>query len=311
METNAAFPTSPDSSTRDFGSDFASMYRSIFPPKFTLPSSLSLTPSTRSSFSDSDSNSDDHHHNHNATSQRLSQAQLILESQELRDHYDLCSSHLRDLADELDSLRRENSHLRSANADLVKLLSSQAAFQSFLLSSSSSSAYQSPSTTSFLDDFRRLGFGSLGPRDGVVSDEASDISPTSVIERNRFDVVDRVALPKSISVRSSNRPRVPSQLVSGSPTQSQVKVFNQGMVKTELCNKWEETGTCPYGENCQFAHGVRELRPVMRHPRYKTQLCRMVAAGGKCPYGHRCHFRHSLTEQERLQLAVAAETRFD
>lgn len=75
----------------------------------------------------------------------------------------------------------------------------------------------------------------------------------------------------------------------------QFEVYNQGMLKTELCNKWEETGTCPYGNQCQFAHGIAELRPVIRHPRYKTEVCRMVLAGVVCPYGHRCHFRHSIT----------------
>lgn len=78
------------------------------------------------------------------------------------------------------------------------------------------------------------------------------------------------------------------------------EVYNQGMFKTELCNKWEETGACPYGDQCQFAHGVAELRPVIRHPRYKTQVCRMVLAGGVCPYGHRCHFRHSITPADRF-----------
>jgi butyrate response factor len=80
------------------------------------------------------------------------------------------------------------------------------------------------------------------------------------------------------------------------------EVYNQGMFKTELCNKWEETGACPYGHKCQFAHGVAELRTVIRHPRYKTQVCRMVLACEPCPYGHRCHFRHTLTPAERLLL---------
>lgn len=80
----------------------------------------------------------------------------------------------------------------------------------------------------------------------------------------------------------------------------ELEVYNQGMWKTELCNKWQETGACPYGDHCQFAHGIKELRPVIRHPRYKTQACRMVLAGVVCPYGHRCHFRHSLTEHDRL-----------
>jgi butyrate response factor 1 len=81
---------------------------------------------------------------------------------------------------------------------------------------------------------------------------------------------------------------------------AELDVCNQGMFKTELCNKWEETGACPYGDQCQFAHGVAELRPVIRHPRYKTEVCRMVLTGQVCPYGHRCHFRHSLTAAERL-----------
>jgi butyrate response factor 1 len=120
--------------------------------------------------------------------------QLILECQELRDH-------LHDLNNVIDSLRRENANLRSANTDLVKLLSSPAALQNFL----NASAYLNP----FLaDDFRPLGTGVLGPRDGVGSDEASNISPTSVImERNRFNA-DRFSLPKSISVRSSGYKRV-------------------------------------------------------------------------------------------------------
>lgn len=81
-----------------------------------------------------------------------------------------------------------------------------------------------------------------------------------------------------------------------------IEVYNQGMQKTELCNKWEETGECPYGNNCRFAHGIAELRPVIRHPRYKTEICRMFISGNMCPYGHRCHFRHSSpTHQDILQ----------
>lgn len=80
----------------------------------------------------------------------------------------------------------------------------------------------------------------------------------------------------------------------------ELQVYNQGMTKTELCNKWQQTGACPYGDHCQFAHGIEELRPVLRHPRYKTEVCRMVLAGDPCPYGHRCHFRHALTQEEKL-----------
>jgi len=79
----------------------------------------------------------------------------------------------------------------------------------------------------------------------------------------------------------------------------ELEVYDQGMFKTELCNKWQETGECPYGDHCQFAHGIGEIRPVIRHPRYKTEVCRMVLAGDTCPYGHRCHFRHALSPSDR------------
>ncbi|CAI8605004.1 unnamed protein product [Vicia faba] len=162
--------------------------------------------------------------------------------------------------------------------------------------------------------------------------EASDESPTSVIDNNGVET-ERFSLPKSISVRSNGYLKIAqppavvtnnnacrtkggtrSRASSTQPDQVQkvyvrggqkeeepleMTVYNQGMFKTELCNKWQETGACPYSDHCQFAHGIGELRPVIRHPRYKTEVCRMVLAGVVCPYGHRCHFRHALTEQEK------------
>lgn len=298
---------------QNFGTDFASLYHSIFPPKSPLPTTTSISlmssPSTCSSSIDDAVSS---------TQNRLNQARLILQYQELNDHYDLCRARLIDLLSEAESLRHENAELRLANAELLKLLSSQASFHNLLLSSSYPNR-------SFLQDLRRL---------STEDEEHSD---------NRTNLFDnRFSLPKSISVRStgftkanlppppppppvantgptlsrsSTRSRAPpSQLGSASQQQQRVymagkgeedkeavelEVYNQGMMKTELCNKWQETGACPYGDHCQFAHGITELRPVIRHPRYKTELCRMVLAGDTCPYGHRCHFRHTLTDQER------------
>uniref|UniRef100_A0A6N2LG98 C3H1-type domain-containing protein n=1 Tax=Salix viminalis TaxID=40686 RepID=A0A6N2LG98_SALVM len=112
----------------------------------------------------------------------------------------------------------------------------------------------------------------------------------------------RVYVPGGGGERRRRRRRRRRVIERGIASGMELEVFNQGMWKTELCNKWQETGTCPYGNHCQFAHGIGELRPVIRHPRYKTQACRMVLAGGACPYGHRCHFRHSLTDQDRLLL---------
>ncbi|XP_008555972.1 mRNA decay activator protein ZFP36L1 [Microplitis demolitor] len=66
--------------------------------------------------------------------------------------------------------------------------------------------------------------------------------------------------------------------------------------KTELCRPFEESGTCKYGDKCQFAHGYNELRNLTRHPKYKTELCRTFHTIGFCPYGPRCHFIHNFEE---------------
>lgn len=80
---------------------------------------------------------------------------------------------------------------------------------------------------------------------------------------------------------------------SGSLPASKV---NPSRYKTELCRPYQENGSCKYGEKCQFAHGLQELRTVNRHPKYKTDLCKTYHSVGFCPYGPRCHFIHSLEE---------------
>ncbi|KAJ4822400.1 hypothetical protein Tsubulata_008937 [Turnera subulata] len=319
-ETKQSPPPLPSSPPPDypanhqFASTFTSLYHSIFPPKTSpLPTSLSLTPSTSSPSSATTATAASSAHDM-ATEHRLHQARLILEYQELCDHYERSLSRLQALTEELQVLREENADLRLANGELINILSL--------------SSIQSPLT-------------------GNCNAAVSDFGPAAVVEPIRLERprnADRVSLPKSISVRSSGytkpnqtvaggnagainkgistRPRLASQLhqLVSEPVQQKVyvaggggkrpddagavelDVYNQGMWKTELCNKWQERGTCPYGDHCQFAHGITELRPVIRHPRYKTQACRMVLAGDICPYGHRCHFRHSLSEQERLLL---------
>ncbi|GLT59258.1 hypothetical protein SLA2020_320870 [Shorea laevis] len=281
---------------QDFSTNLTSWYHSIFPPKSPFPCS-SLTPSTCSSSSDDfqlllDPTSDEI-----ATERRLNEARLILEYHQLCQHYDLCFARLQVLCGELETLRRENAELRFTNSELVKLLSlsSQAAMKRSL---------RNEDITNF------------------------NMQMQMQSEEMNVNGVECSSLPKSLTIRSSgyqkmNRQqgpgpmRIATPLVSGSAPQQgyelpgdrqdeealEFDVYSQGMVKTELCNKWQETGSCPYGDHCQFAHGISELRPVIRHPRYKTEVCKMVLDGKTCPYGHRCHFRHSLTEQERMLIS--------
>ncbi|XDV43487.1 hypothetical protein PO909_011964 [Leuciscus waleckii] len=72
---------------------------------------------------------------------------------------------------------------------------------------------------------------------------------------------------------------------------------NSSRYKTELCRPFEENGACKYGDKCQFAHGIHELRSLSRHPKYKTELCRTFHTIGFCPYGPRCHFIHNAEER--------------
>ncbi|XP_067831255.1 mRNA decay activator protein ZFP36L1-like [Heptranchias perlo] len=69
--------------------------------------------------------------------------------------------------------------------------------------------------------------------------------------------------------------------------------------KTELCRPFQENGFCRYGDKCQFAHGLGELRVLNRHPKYKTERCRTFHTSGFCPYGSRCHFIHNPEEDCR------------
>ncbi|RWW85244.1 hypothetical protein BHE74_00006095 [Ensete ventricosum] len=302
-----------------------------------------------------------------ATENRLYLARLALHYQEMTEDYDLCLSHLRDAAEEVESLRRENASLRAANVELTRRLG--------LLARKHGGRVTPAAAAALADEFRGL---------SVAEPPPAEESPTSVLafqesvsgcQFTRTPVVEkRVSLPKSISIRSSGylklnpgggatsaanpngRFRLSNPVMIGSvcirfphasscnlifcllPKKQQrvsvgggstkkkgersrgedkeeegeeggggamgVEVYHQGMLKTELCNKWEESGECPYSDHCQFAHGIAELRPVLRHPRYKTELCRMVVSGGTCPYGHRCHFRHSISPSDHQRILL-------
>jgi len=79
-------------------------------------------------------------------------------------------------------------------------------------------------------------------------------------------------------------------------TDIEAELVKQSLYKTELCQGWMETGSCRYGSKCQFAHGVEDLRPILRHPKYKTEICKTFSNTGQCPYGKRCRFVHQLSE---------------
>lgn len=83
--------------------------------------------------------------------------------------------------------------------------------------------------------------------------------------------------------------------------------------KTMLCKKYTSGMYCPFGEECQYAHGMAELRSkpavvpaallpeeikkrriekAKKMPGYKTKLCQNYEKNGECEYEDICHFAH-------------------
>lgn len=86
------------------------------------------------------------------------------------------------------------------------------------------------------------------------------------------------------------------QILHNTSASAHAKQTSYSRYKTELCRQFSENGQCKYGDKCQFAHGVDELKDVKRHPKYKTDFCKTFHSKGFCPYGPRCHFIHEINE---------------
>jgi len=91
-------------------------------------------------------------------------------------------------------------------------------------------------------------------------------------------------------------------------TTSSIPLHKQYLYKTEFCRSWMESKTCKYGDKCQFAHGLKELRHLNRHPKYKTEICKSFHEDGTCPFGTRCRFVH-FSNDEKLE-KIKEDTQF-
>ncbi|XVF44236.1 hypothetical protein PTKIN_Ptkin02bG0104200 [Pterospermum kingtungense] len=121
---------------------------------------------------------------------------LMQQHQDMINRHNLCLTRLRQAAKEAEALRLENTSLRSVNRDLNKQLSA--------LIHLASSDYN---TTPFELVNALRGISLSG--DGIGEEEVSDESPTSVIGGAVH--LERVMLPKSISVRSNGYLKMMSQ----------------------------------------------------------------------------------------------------
>jgi len=74
----------------------------------------------------------------------------------------------------------------------------------------------------------------------------------------------------------------------------QVGTVATNLRKTKFCRNVQQQGWCKYGEKCDFAHTVAELR--IRPDYKKSKLCAYFAAKGRCKAGDRCRFAHGMEE---------------
>ncbi|MQM11475.1 hypothetical protein Taro_044382 [Colocasia esculenta] len=128
---------------------------------------------------------------------------------------------------------------------------------------------------------------------------------------------------------SGSLPPPPVHSISLPQNSSQGNKVSRLFFKTRLCMKFK-LGSCPYGQNCSFAHGPEELRrappnwPSLvaglddersagglseRQRLNKLKICRKYYNGEVCPYGERCTFAHvepgSLKECSAFNAGVA------
>nr|XP_010914904.1 zinc finger CCCH domain-containing protein 39-like [Elaeis guineensis] len=91
--------------------------------------------------------------------------------------------------------------------------------------------------------------------------------------------------------------------------------------KTRLCQKFK-TGSCLWGNNCNFAHGIEELRQPPpnwqefvaeervngsdRQRMHKNKICRKFFNRQVCPYGDRCTFLHVQRESSGMAMGPMA-----
>jgi len=114
---------------------------------------------------------------------------------------------------------------------------------------------------------------------------------------------------------------LPSMTPMGSLSSQSLKAIPSTHVKTIPCSNWTQTGTCTFGDVCQYIHderwgyqrpnnlslaapggkflgqgpppGFGYNHPILRTRNYKTILCRHFARSGSCPMGDMCGFRHN------------------
>ena len=116
-------------------------------------------------------------------------------------------------------------------------------------------------------------------------------------------VSEAIDTPRNPVMQRASEPFAPQFAVAhfekdnsrrSSPLEKKNPSVNTNLYKTEMCASYSNTGSCPYGSKCQFAHGQNELKPVERPPNWRSKPCINWIKNRSCRYGQRCCFRHDV-----------------
>lgn len=102
----------------------------------------------------------------------------------------------------------------------------------------------------------------------------------------------------------SAAPRSPKHARANPQRKIEINKINKSLYKTELCESFVTTGKCRYGNKCQFAHGLSELKLKDVTNNYRTKHCSSWIKYGYCKYGNRCLFKHGNDEDIKVYLAA-------
>jgi len=98
----------------------------------------------------------------------------------------------------------------------------------------------------------------------------------------------------ALSTNSSDQNEETSVLLNSALKPKKKVLTDETKYKTEVCRNWSETGQCPYGKKCKFAHGKQDLNEKTQTSKvgYKSKRCTSFHHKLTCMYGVRCLFSH-------------------
>ncbi|KAJ1390212.1 Zinc finger, CCCH-type [Sesbania bispinosa] len=157
----------------------------------------------------------------------------------------------------------------------------------------------------------------MSPPSFASESDAIDVRLQFPMNNEAFDPYSELDQPpayKRARTSDSSHSNAPPRMIQQAPNPQLNKGTSHIFFKTRICAKFR-LGACRNGENCNFAHGVEDMRQPppnwqelvgLRNEErsssgnwdedqkiiHKMKLCKKYYNGEECPYGEKCSFLH-------------------